>query len=219
MDVAAADRPAGRVPRGPRFYPFPRSGGIAAPAAQYAPYGAPPPWTAAASPLHVGAMIAPPPQPPPPLPPTWTPQAAHAEVGNGVGVHTPGMKGQAKVRARAPRPRAPGLTATGKQRGGSDLVLPAREEAASRAEERERRVRRHMQDRRFGAYAADVRTLEARLNRAFDLAVRTTNPPLWPSVALRSASGVDANPGASLEDRAHICVVQSDVEISSLVVA
>ena len=51
MDVAAADRPAGRVPRGPRFYPFPRSGGIAAPAAQYAPCGAPPPWTAAASPL------------------------------------------------------------------------------------------------------------------------------------------------------------------------
>ena len=76
-----------------------------------------------------------------------------------------------------------------------------------------------MQDRRFGAYAADVRTLEARLNRAFDLAVRTTNPPLavrWPWLL---ASGVDANPGASLEDRAHICVVQSDVEISSLVVA
>ena len=68
------------------------------------------------------------------------------------------------------------------------MVLPAREEAMSRVEQRERAERRQLQERRFGPHAPELRALEARLNQAFDRAVRTSNPPLWPSVALRTST-------------------------------
>ena len=67
----------------------------------------------------------------------------------------------------------------------ADMQLPAQEDAASRAAQRERHDARARQERLYGAHAADVRAREAVLNAAFDHAVRTRNPPLWPSVPLR----------------------------------
>ena len=73
----------------------------------------------------------------------------------------------------------------GSARGSGDVQLPAQEDAASRAAQRERRDARERQQRLYGARAAEVRAAEAALNAAFDRAVRTHNPPMWPSTALR----------------------------------
>lgn len=97
-----------------------------------------------------------------------------------------GMENRRAAKLSKQQQQRPGAPAALKV--GAEVMLPAQEDAAARAAQSERQQVRQRKERLYGARAAEVRALEATLNRSFDRAVRMHQPPLWPSVPLSSAS-------------------------------
>ena len=198
-------------------YPFPRSpsadGGrraavAAVPHTQpayyhgpYVPYLVQPPPPP--PPTHHGSHQLPPP-PPPPLPDAVQRKPASCgksaasdadsiELNEGLialfasmETRRAGKLSKHQQQQQQQQQRRGGASAVRKAAG--EVVLPAQEEAASRAAQEERQHARQRQEQLYGARAAEVRALEATLNRGFDRAVRVHRPPLWPSVPLSSAT-------------------------------
>jgi hypothetical protein len=68
----------------------------------------------------------------------------------------------------------------------AEVSIPAQEDMASRAAQRERQATAEHRQRLYGTRASEVRVMEAMLNRTFDRELRENNPPFWPSVPLRN---------------------------------
>jgi hypothetical protein len=117
----------------------------------------------------------------PPLPVSAAPAAADddLELNDEIVALFAGMEQRRAARC------AGGRASSAKSRRSTDMQLPAQEDAASRAAQRDRREGRQRQQRLYGEHASEVRAREAVLNASFDRAVRNLNPPPWPSAPLR----------------------------------
>ena len=199
-------------------YPFPRgrseNGGHAFAVA--APYVPPSHLPYAAYGPQVGHPCPPPPPPPPPpavqvcseaasLQPQPAPPPPNAvrrkpasrgdpsspdgdgiQLNEGLIALFAGMEDRRAAKLSKQQQQRPSASAARKM--AAEVMLPAQEDAAARAAQSERLQARQRQERLYGARAAEVRALEATLNRSFDRAVRMHQPPLWPSVPLASAT-------------------------------
>lgn len=162
------------------FYPFPRLQTQPAPAICCAPIVGSPPIPPTSSPNTNVSR----PSSGSQLPQSSWQQTAEEELDSDLVRLLAGTNPRRAERKAARSSRA---AATSADRKATDIVIPAQEAAASMAVQQHQQQARARQERLYGVvHAAEVRTLEAILNRNFDRAVRAQPSPRWPSVALRA---------------------------------